>query len=96
MVASCLDDGHSELLDSLLMQCMGRVVYNVADLVSIIAETVLGLLERHEFARPPTLGKGARVSEGYLVNNSLLDGRGEQGDRRLEVLDCNSDKTLLE
>ena len=77
MVASCLADGRSELLDSLLMQCVGRVVYNVADLVSIITETVLGLLERREFAHPPMLGKGAWVSEGYLVNNSLLDRRGE-------------------
>jgi len=67
------------------MQCMGRVVYDVADLVSIIAEMVLGLIECREFACPPMLGKGAWASEGYLVKNSSLDGRGEQGDRRLEV-----------
>ena len=85
MVASRLADGRSELLDGLLMQCVDRVVYDVVDLVSIIAEMVLGLLERCEFAHPPTLGKGAWVSEGYLVNDSSLDGRGEQGDCRLEV-----------
>jgi len=56
---------------------MGRVVYNVADLVSIIAKTVLGLLECHEFVRPPALGVRARFSEGYQVHNSSLDGGSE-------------------
>jgi len=85
MVSSRLVNGLGKLLNGLLVQCVGGMVCNVADLVGSIAEAVFLLLEGCEITQPPTLGEGAWLPERNQVTYGLLDGRGKQENRRVEV-----------